>query len=101
MQLNEWLSESAGAGNKTLQTIAATIFTSTDNINEAFKVLGEGSNSEQLAMLVQLHLRINRLDLAQNILKKLKAVDEDSALAMMTTAWTHVYSVRVCTVFSF
>lgn len=95
MQLNEWLSDFSAASNKTLQTIAATIFTSTDNINEAFRVLGEGSNSEQLAMLVQLHLRINRLDLAQNILKKLKAADEDSALAMMTTAWTHIYSVRI------
>ena len=95
LQLNEWLSDLSASGSKTLQTITATIYTLTDNINEAFRILGEGSSAEQMAMLIQLYLKINRLDLAQNVLKKLKAVDEDSALTMMATAWTLIYTVRL------
>ena len=48
MQLKEWLSESAVASNKTLATVAATIFLNEDNIKEAFKTINNGSNMEQL-----------------------------------------------------
>jgi len=86
LQMKEWLSDPSAANNKTLQIIAATLFTHID-VKEAFKVLKKGSNMEQYAMLVQLYLKIDRLDLAQAQLKSMKASDEDHTLSMLSAAW--------------
>ena len=40
--------------------------------------------------MIQLYLRIFRVDLAQKQLKTMKSVDEDSALTMLATAWIHM-----------
>lgn len=44
--------------------------------------------------MVQIYLRMDRLDLAQSAIKALKAiVDEDHVLFSLATAWTHIYVV--------
>eukprot|EP00981_Chlorochromonas_danica_P007863 scaffold1885_cov161-Ochromonas_danica.AAC.6 len=91
-QLNEWLSDTSASSNRTLQTIAASLYILNDNINEGFRVLGSGSNLEQLAILVQQYLRINRSDLAASTLKTMKGLDEEGALTMLCTAWVNIAS---------
>ncbi len=44
--------------------------------------------------MVQLYLRMDRLDLAQAQLKSMKAADEDSTLSMLATAWVNLTIVR-------
>jgi hypothetical protein len=46
LQMKEWLSDGSAVNNKTLQIIAATLFTYVD-VKEAFRVLKKGSNFEQ------------------------------------------------------
>lgn len=41
-------------------------------------------------MMIQLYLRMDRLDLAQNTLKSMKALDEDNSLSMLATAWVNL-----------
>lgn len=41
-------------------------------------------------MMVQLYLRMDRLDLAQTTLKSMKALDEDNSLSMLATAWVNL-----------
>jgi coatomer protein complex subunit epsilon len=65
LQIQEWLSESSAANNTTLQLVAATLYIHDDNVKDAVKILRHGLNMEQNAVLVQLYLRIDRLDLAQ------------------------------------
>jgi len=89
-QLNEWLSDPIASCNKTVMMIAATYHIHEDNVKEAFKIIKNGSNLEQHALLVQLYLRIARLDLAQKQLKIMKALDEDSTLSMLAAAWVDV-----------
>jgi hypothetical protein len=47
LQIKEWLSDSVAASNKTLQTVAATIFIHDGKISDAFKTLKAGTNMEQ------------------------------------------------------
>jgi coatomer protein complex subunit epsilon len=41
-------------------------------------------------MLIQLYLKMFRLDLAQKQLKTMKSIDEDSVLTMLATAWVNM-----------
>jgi len=49
--------------------------------------------------MVQLYLRMDRLDLAQKELKTMKGLDEDNTLSMLATAWVHLATVNEDTVF--
>ena len=50
------------------------------------------------ALLVQLYLRMDRFDLAENQVKAMKASDEDSTLTMLASAWTNLSSVRTLSI---
>jgi coatomer subunit epsilon len=45
------------------------------------------------ALLIQLYIRIDRLDLAEKHLKVMKSADEDSTLSMLASAWIGLSSV--------
>lgn len=46
------------------------------------------------ALLVQLYLRIDRVDLAQKQLRQMQQADEDAALSQLATAWVAMALVR-------
>lgn len=92
LQLNEWLSDPVASGNKTLKMMAATLFLHEDNVKEAYKAIGNPSTLEQYALLVQIHLRIDRADLAQKELKTMKSLDDENALTQLASAWVNLSS---------
>jgi coatomer protein complex subunit epsilon len=67
-------------------------------VKEAIKILRHALTIEQNAILVQLYLRIDRLDLAQKQVQAMKVIDEDGVLGMLATAWTHLNLVQYNTV---
>lgn len=87
-QIQSWLPESKD--HSTLVLISAILFMLEDNVKEAVRALRAPRTMEHHALLVQLYLRMDRLDLAQKELKALKAKDEDSCLTSLATAWTHM-----------
>lgn len=89
MQIQEWISES---DNQTLSIVSAILYMMDDNVKEAVKVLRNARSMEQHALLIQLYLRMDRLDLAQKELKVLKGKDEDCSLSSLATAWTNLYA---------
>ena len=89
MQIQEWISES---DNQTLSIVAAILYMMDDNVKEAVKSLRNARSMEQHALLIQLYLRMDRLDLAQKELKVLKGKDEDCSLSSLATAWVYLYA---------
>ncbi len=89
-QISEWLNDGIVSANTTLQLVAAILYMHDDNLKEAVKLVHRGVNLEQNALLVQLYLRMDRLDLAQKQVKSMNAIDEDSPLCMLASAWTNL-----------
>mmetsp|Transcript_36745 Transcript_36745/g.37398 ORF Transcript_36745/g.37398 Transcript_36745/m.37398 type:complete len:238 (+) Transcript_36745:3-716(+) len=88
MQMQEWMTDPVASNTATLQLISAILYMHDDNIKDAIKVIRHGVSMEQCALLVQLYLRIDRLDLAQKQVKLMKGTDEDHTLTMLASAWT-------------
>eukprot|EP00602_Paraphysomonas_sp_CaronLab_P006060 CAMPEP_0185018718 /NCGR_PEP_ID=MMETSP1103-20130426/1390_1 /TAXON_ID=36769 /ORGANISM="Paraphysomonas bandaiensis, Strain Caron Lab Isolate" /LENGTH=300 /DNA_ID=CAMNT_0027548655 /DNA_START=60 /DNA_END=962 /DNA_ORIENTATION=- len=67
--------------------VLATVHVHGDNIKDALIATEGQSTLELSAYAVQLLLRMDRPDLAQQRLALMKSVDEDSALTQLATAW--------------
>jgi coatomer subunit epsilon len=80
MQIQEWLTEAKD--NSTLTLVSSILYMMDDNAKDAIKALRNARTMEQHALLVQLYLKMDRLDLALKELKTLKAKDEDSPLSL-------------------
>ena len=78
------------ASNHTMQLIAATLFVHEEKYAEALKAVKGLYNLEQLALAVQVCIKLNRLDVAQGHIKKMQAIDDESTLTQLATAWTYL-----------
>ena len=89
-QMNEMNKDPAMSSNTTLQLISAILYIHDDNVKDAMRSIYKTSTMEQHALLVQLYLRIDRLDLATKQHKAMKGIDEDSVLTAVAGAWVNL-----------
>ncbi|KAL3795559.1 hypothetical protein HJC23_009272 [Cyclotella cryptica] len=80
------LASPESASNTTLQLTACHIFLGANLIREALQCVHMGLTMEHLAMCIQIYIKIDRLDLANDALNLLKQADEDSVLAQLGSA---------------
>lgn len=66
-----------------LQLTAAHIFLRHDSVKDALQCVHLGTTMEHLATSLQIYLKIDRLDLANNQLSLLKQADEDATLTQL------------------
>jgi len=92
LQLKEWLQQGINQGDDILQIVAATIYTEQGNYEDALRCIYTSPTLESLAFIVQLYLRINRLDLAEKELEKLQKLDEDATITLLAAAWVHLHA---------
>jgi len=86
LTIGEWLTGAAGA-DTTVQLVAALIYQREDLMNEAFKAILKQQTMEQKALWAQFCISIHRPELAEEMLKKLQAEDEDATLTQLVSAW--------------
>jgi len=88
--LKEWMSDGAVASNPVLQVVAATIYYDQENYEEAMRCVYQSNSLEGLSMLVQIYLKINRVDQAEKELRGMQKVDEDATITQLTAAWVYL-----------
>lgn len=87
--LKSWLNDGAGI-NPTVQLVAATIFYHQGNYEEALRCVYQSNSLEGMALLIQIYLKINRLDLAEKELRSMQKIDEDASVTLLATAWVSI-----------
>lgn len=91
-QMVEMNKDPSVSSNATLQLISAILYIHDDNVKDAMRCIYKTSSMEQHALLVQLYLRVDRLDLATRQHKVMKGIDEDSVLTAVAGAWVNLAS---------
>lgn len=79
----------------TARVVAATLFMCESKHEDALKALYSHAATrthtvETLAMTAQVHMRLDRLDLAEAAVKALQALDDESTLTLLSSAWLSV-----------
>ena len=74
-----------------VQLVAAQVFLEAGLTKEALQCVHLGSTMEHIALCLQLYLRIDRLDLAQQSLRQMKQADEDAILTQLGGIYCNMY----------
>ncbi|CAG8594740.1 8176_t:CDS:2 [Ambispora gerdemannii] len=87
-ELSELLKEPANSLNSTIQIISGTIYYHEGLLEDALKVLMKNNkNLECVALIIQIYLQMDRVDLAKRELAATKSWAEDAMLAQLIEAW--------------
>lgn len=81
------MSGSYDVSNNTFLVIAGSMYYLEQNFDAALRALHQSDALECIALMIQILLKIDRVDLAKKELKRMQEVDEDSILTQLATAW--------------
>ncbi|CAG8591551.1 4111_t:CDS:2 [Paraglomus brasilianum] len=76
------------SANQTVQIVSATIMVHEGLLEDALRILVRNSkNLENVALIIQIYIQLDRLDLAKRELASAKTWAEDATLAQLMEAW--------------
>lgn len=77
----------ASSPTPAVQLTASQVLLSAGQTKEALQQVFQGSTMEQIAMILQIYLKLDRLDLAKQQLSALKQKDEDAVLTQLCSVY--------------
>jgi len=89
-QFKQILSDTTLAGNFIIQLMAATVYFHEENYEEAMRCVYQTATLEGLAFLVQIYLKINRLDEAEKVVQGMHTIEDDATMTQLATAWLNI-----------
>eukprot|EP00347_Sterkiella_histriomuscorum_P010580 403375732 len=90
---DEWIRDPQSVqANVTLFTLMVYYFYIEEDYNRLFYLLNNSKNLEFLSLKLVAYLRINRADLGEQVLKQMKAIDEDSCITALSECWLNIHS---------
>lgn len=88
--LDKKMSSSVGVDDDTFLLMAASIYYHEENYDAALRCLHQSDSLECCALMVQIYIRIDRVDLAKKEVKKMQELDDDATLTQLAQAWFHL-----------
>ena len=74
-----------------VKAIGATLFMEEGDYKGALKLLSQSNDDmELLSLRVQALIKMDRTDLALQVVEEMNSIDEDSALAQLSTSWCNL-----------
>ncbi|XP_064608644.1 coatomer subunit epsilon-like [Liolophura sinensis] len=86
-EVDSKMTGSVDISDKTLLLMAGTIYYHENNFDAALRALHQSESLECAALMVQILLKMDRVDLAKKELKRMQDTDDDSILTQLAQAW--------------
>ncbi|ELU05412.1 hypothetical protein CAPTEDRAFT_225244 [Capitella teleta] len=86
-ELDAKMSGNVDVSNSTALLMAGSVYYHHGNLDAALRALHQSDSLECLALMVQIMLKMDRVELAKKELKRMQDIDEDSILTQLAQAW--------------
>lgn len=86
----DWMSDVASSQNAMVSLVAGLVYVAEENFIDALKACHQGRSLEQMALCVQVYLKMDRIDQAEKQLRSMSNMDDDATLTQLATAWTNL-----------
>jgi len=85
-QLETWAHDVTASSTPLIQILSAIIYLQEGAYTPALKAVHTGTTLEALALMIQIYIRMDRLDLAEKTLKLLQEKDDENSLYQISAA---------------
>eukprot|EP01129_Flabellula_baltica_P005352 TRINITY_DN1934_c0_g1_i1.p1 TRINITY_DN1934_c0_g1~~TRINITY_DN1934_c0_g1_i1.p1 ORF type:complete len:301 (+),score=83.93 TRINITY_DN1934_c0_g1_i1:39-905(+) len=92
-EVNEILEEASQVAetDEYFDLVMAIIYMREKNLDKAWQFVRNSTLLEARALIVQIFLGLNRLDLAQKEIHNMQGMDDNAVIVRLSTAWTSMY----------